>query len=88
MGYRFSNSCKNSTEPNRYCKKIYKEKWERPLMKNDEEATIQVLLQEDQERKQLEWTARIKFRLIIFDNEEHAKSRCLMKRVNRWWDQY
>ena len=57
-------------------------------MKNDEEATIQVLLPEDQERKQLEWAARIKFRLIIFDNEEHAKSRCLMKRVNRWWDQY
>ena len=62
-------------------KKIYKEKWERPLIKNDEEATIQILLPEEQERKQLERMARIKFRLIIFDNEEHAKCRCLMERV-------
>lgn len=50
-------------------------------MKNDEEATIQILLPEEQERKQLEWMARIKFRSIIFDNEEHAKCRCLVERV-------
>ena len=66
-------------------KGLRKEGWWRNIEISGEDNN-QVIREVTQQRRQLEWSTEIKVKLVMIDEEKHAKGRGFMKRVKERWD--